>query len=117
MQRQPESLQEAIVYFSDPDRCLEYVKAWRWANGVTCPRCGSKAVAFLANQRRWQCSTHHPRRQFSVKVGTIFEDAPLDLDKWMVANCKNSVNSYEIARALRVPRNRNYELFPRFHHQ
>jgi transposase-like protein len=103
---QPKTLQEAIVYFSDPDRCLDYVKAWRWPDGiVVCPTCGKKNARFLEKQRLWQCSTHHSKRQFSVKVGTIMEDSPLGLDKWLVAmwlvaNCKNGVSSCEIARAL-----------------
>jgi hypothetical protein len=71
------------------------VQTWRWPDGIViCPTCGSKKVKFLENQKRWQCSSHHSKRQFSVKVGTIFEDSPLGLDKWLVAmwlvaNCKN----------------------------
>jgi transposase-like protein len=105
----PQTLQEAIVYFSDPMTCLEYLVARRpeWNNGVVCPRCGSSRVGFLKNQLRWQCSERHPRRQFSVKVGTIFEDSPLGLEKWLPAmwlilNCKNGISSCEIARALGV---------------
>src|SRR5580700_7185264 len=95
---QPKTLQEAIVYFSDPDRCFDYVKAWRWPDGVVvCPTCGKKNPGFLAKQRLWQCSNRHPRRQFSVKVGTIMEDSALRLDKWLVAmwlvaNCKNGIS-------------------------
>ncbi len=79
----------------------------RWPSGVTCPTCGSPKVGFLANQRRWQCIIKHPKRQFSVKVGTIFEDSPLGLDKWLpavwlVVNCKNGISSYEIHRDLGV---------------
>ncbi len=109
MKPEPESLQEAIVYFSDPNNCVEYLVARRWPDGkVTCPICGSDRVsAYDPKYRTWQCSTHHPRRRFSVKVGTIFEDSPIRLDKWltavwMIANCKNGVSSYEIARDLRV---------------
>ena len=101
------TLQEAILYFSDPNRCLEYVVARRWPNGVLCPTCGRSDVTFLSKQRRWQCKGRHLRRQFSAKVGTIFEDSPLGLDKWLIAmwlvvNCKNGVSSYEIHRALGV---------------
>ncbi len=104
---QPTTLQEAIVYFSDADNCLSYMVARRWPNGVFCPTCGRDDVRFLANQRKWQCKSIHPRRQFSVKVGTIFEDSPLGLDKWlmavwMITNCKNGVSSYEIQRAIGV---------------
>src|ERR1700674_1251080 len=100
---EPKTLQEAIQYFTDADNCLKYLAHKRWPNGVTCPICGSAKVGFLAKQRRWQCNTRHPRRQFSVKVGTILEDSPLGLDKWLpcvwlVTNCKNGVSSYEIHR-------------------
>lgn len=106
-QKQPETLQEAVVFFSDPDRCLEYVVSRRWPNGVTCPACGSADVRFLKNQRRWECRAKHAKRQFSAKNGTIFEDSALGLDKWLVAmwlvvNCKNGVSSYEIHRALGI---------------
>ncbi len=79
----------------------------RWPDGVICPRCGSKELAFLKTRRLWKCKTKHPKEQFSAKVGTVFEDSPIGLDKWfaatwMVANCKNGVSSYEIHRALGV---------------
>ena len=107
MASEPKTLQAAIIYFSDPDNCLNYVVSKRWPNGVVCPTCGSERVGFLANQRRWQCSERHPKRQFSVKVGTIFEDSPLGLDKWLpcvwlITNCKNGISSWEIHRALGV---------------
>ena len=108
MATEPTSLQEAIVYFADPDNCREYVVRRRWPNGeVTCPTCGCKDLIFLANQNRWQCRNKHPKRQFSLKTGTIYEDSPLGLDKWLcatwlVSNCKNGVSSCEVARALNV---------------
>jgi transposase-like protein len=109
MERTPEpiSLQEAVEYFSNPDNCREYVVARRWPNGVECPTCGCKDVVFLANQNRWQCRNKHSKRQFSLKTGTIYEDSPLGLDKWLVAtwlvsNCKNGVSSCEVGRALHI---------------
>jgi transposase-like protein len=104
---EPQTLQEAIVYFADPDNCLKYLAAKRWPNGVTCPTCGSAEVIFLANQRRWKCRTKHPLQQFSVKVGTVMEDSPIPLDKWLLAmwqvvNCKNGVSSYEVHRAIGI---------------
>jgi len=107
MTQEPKSLQEAIVYFSNPDNCIDYLAVRRWPNGVTCPGCGSPKVSFNANRRTWKCGSHHPKREFSVKVGTIFEDSPISLDKWLTAtwmltNCKNGVSSYEIARNVRV---------------
>ena len=103
----PITLQEAIIYFSSPDNCLDYLVAKRWPKGVTCPTCGSERVKFNPARRVWQCSSHHTKRQFSVKVGTIFEDSPIGLDKWltamwMIANDKNGISSYEIARGLGV---------------
>jgi transposase-like protein len=108
MNREPESLQEAIVYFSNPDNCIDYLAIRRWPDGkVICPTCGSDKVKFNSDRRLWQCSTHHPKRQFSVKVGTVMEDSAISLDKWltatwMVTNCKNGVSSYEIARDVKV---------------
>ena len=107
MSYEPKSLQEAIVYFSNPDNCIDYLAVRRWPKGVTCPGCGATKVSFNAKRRTWKCGSHHPKREFSVKVGTIFEDSPITLDKWLTAtwmltNCKNGVSSYEIARDLRI---------------
>jgi transposase-like protein len=104
---EPKSLQEAIVYFSNPDNCVEYLAKRRWPKGVSCPSCGSERVSYNGKRRTWKCSTHHPKREFSIKVGTIFEDSPIGLDKWLAAtwmltNCKNGISSYEVGRALRV---------------
>ena len=103
----PKTLQEAIKFFAEPGNCLAYMVSIRWPDGVECPTCGRKDVVFLANQNKWQCKSVHHHRQFSVKVGTIFEDSPISLDKWLVAvwmitNCKNGVSSYEIGRDLGI---------------
>src|SRR5579872_6354601 len=103
----PNTLQEAILYFADPDNCRGYLVAHRWPKGVTCPRCSSDSVIFQPKYNRWQCGKKHDLRQFTAKTGTIFEDSPLGLDKWltamwMVVNCKNGVSSYEIHRAIGV---------------
>lgn len=107
MGKKVSTLQEAITYFSNPVNCREYVVSRRWPNGVTCPNCGSKNVKFSEKHNRWQCSSHHDKRQFTIKTGTIFEDSPLGLDKWLcamwqVVNCKNGVSSYEVHRAIGV---------------
>lgn len=105
---EPTTLIEAIRYFADPDRCLAYMKELRWPDGVVrCPTCGRDDVRFISTRRVWECKDKHPRRQFSIKVGTIFEDSPIGLDKWlaaiwMIANAKNGVSSYEVSRALGV---------------
>lgn len=101
----PKTLLGAIRYFANPDRCLEFLARLRWPNGPICPRCGGVEHSFLKTRQLWKC--HACKKQFSVKVGTIFEDSPVGLDKWlpalwMVVNCKNGVSSYEIARALGV---------------
>jgi transposase-like protein len=105
--KHPETLIEAVRYFSNPDTCIEHVAALRWPHGIACPTCGRVDVSYLEKQKRWQCKSRHAKRQFSVKIGTIFEDSPLGLDKWlpavwMIVNAKNGVSSYEIARALGV---------------
>jgi transposase-like protein len=104
---EPHTLQEAIVYFSSPINCRNYIVVRRWRNGVVCPRCGGESVVFSEKHNRWQCNKRHDRRQFTVKTGTIFEDSPLGLDKWltamwMIANCKNGISSWEIHRAIKV---------------
>src|ERR1017187_2994671 len=85
MAAEPNTLQEAIVYFSDPANCREYLVARRWPNGVTCPRCTSKDILFLEKYNRWHCRAKHPAPQFTLKTGTIMEDSPIGLDKWMSA--------------------------------
>jgi transposase-like protein len=106
--RTPKTLQAAIVYFSNPDNCIEYLVAQRWPDGnVVCPTCGANDVRFIQTRRMFQCKNKHPRKQFSIKVGTIMEDSPIGLDKWllamwMVTNCENGVSSYEIHRAIGV---------------
>jgi transposase-like protein len=108
MSAKPKTLQQAILYFADPDNCLNFMVGLRWPDGVVvCPTCGRNDVVFLQNQRKWQCKSVHSKRQFSAKVGTILEDSPISLDKWliaiwMIANCKNGVSSYEVARALGI---------------
>jgi len=108
MEAEPKTLQEAIVHFSNPDNCINFLAAKRWKDGVVrCPTCGSEKVTYLKSRRVWQCKTRHPKAQFSIKVGTIFEDSAIGLDKWltamwMVANCKNGVSSHELHRAIGV---------------
>jgi transposase-like protein len=102
----PTTLQEAIGYFSDDTRALDFMVSLRWQNGkVTCPHCQADKVTFLATQKRWKCKGC--RKQFSAKVGTIFEDSALPLSKWfpafwLIVNAKNGISSYEIHRALGV---------------
>jgi len=103
----PKTLQDAIIYFADADNCIQYMKDHRWPNGVICPTCGRKDVTWLDTQKKWQCKSAHAKRQFTAKVGTVFEDSPLGLEKWlpaawMICNAKNGISSYEIHRALGV---------------
>lgn len=102
----PSNLADAIAYFSDPDQALSFLVELRWPDGVRCPRCASdKDPMFLAARRVWKCRSC--RKQFSIKIGTIFEDSPLGLGKWLpalwcLANSKNGISSYELARLLGV---------------
>jgi transposase-like protein len=104
----PTTLQQAILYFSDAKRCNDFMISVRWKDGkVRCPYCGSDKITYLENVNRFKCYGKHPKAQFSLKVGTIFEDSPLGLDKWLAAvwlvvNCKNGISSYELARDLGV---------------
>jgi len=102
----PNTLQEAIIYFSDPDRALQYALNLRFPDGlISCPRCGSEKHSFIKTRRIWMC--YGCKKQFSLKVGTIFEDSALGLDKWMCAywlicNSKNGISSCELARSIGV---------------
>ena len=104
----PESLQAAIIHFADYENCHRLLVDLRWPDGrVICPRCGSDKVTYLENARVWKCYGKHEKPKFSLKVGTIFEDSPIGLDKWLVAfwlvmNCKNGISSCEMARDLKV---------------
>lgn len=105
MTDKPQTLQQAIVYFSDKDIAHQYLVDLRWSDGVICPNCGGKEHSYLTTRKTWKCKTC--KKQFSVKVGTIFENSPIGLDKWlsavwMIANAKNGISSLEIHRALGV---------------
>lgn len=107
MATEPKTLQEAILYFANPANCREYLVARRWPDGVICPRCGSKNVLFLEKYNRWHCRAKHDAPQFTLKTGTIMEESPIGLDKWLAAmwqivNCKNGISSYEVAKAIGV---------------
>jgi len=104
----PETLHDAIKYFANEDHALGFMKSIRWPDGVVkCPRCGSENVFFLATRRIWKCKSKHEKQQFSVKVGTVLEDSPIALDKWLcafwlIANAKNGISSYELHRSIGV---------------
>jgi transposase-like protein len=107
MENELTTLLDAIRYFSDEQVCIDTVAAMRWPKGVQCPAClmPDARQHWLKNQRRWQC--RDCGKQYSVKVNTIFEDSPISLQKWLpamwlLANCKNGVSSYEIARDIGV---------------
>lgn len=102
----PKTLQQAIIRFSDESECINFVASLRWPDGVAvCPRCESTESSFLSTRNVWKCK--ECKKQFSVKLGTIFEGSPIGLNKWLVAvwliaNCKNGVSSYELHRAIDV---------------
>lgn len=102
------TLQEAIVYFSDFENCRKLMVQLRWPDGnIRCPHCGSQKVTYLLKTRIWKCYTGHKKPTFSLKTGTIFEDSPLSLDKWLaglwlLVNCKNGISSCEVARDLGI---------------
>jgi transposase-like protein len=102
---EPQTLLEATRYFSDPDVCVQFVAKMRWPDGPVCPRCDGREYSYLTTRRLWKCKAC--KKQFSVKVGTIFEDSAIPLDKWLVAtwliaNSKNGISSHELGRALGI---------------
>ena len=101
----PDNLREVIQYFSDVDTCHEFLASVRWPDGAQCPACESTSHSYIRTRRIWKCKDCG--RQYSVKLGTVFEDSPIALDKWLcavwlVVNCKNGVSSYELARDLKI---------------
>jgi len=104
----PKTLQEAIQFFSDYENCRKFMVAVRWPDGIVkCPRCQSDKITYLQNARVYKCNGKHLRQKFSLKIGTVFEDSPIPLEKWlpalwMLVSCKNGISSYEIHRALGV---------------
>ena len=119
MNTEPKTLQQATVYFANPDNCVAFLMARRWPDGVVkCPLCDAEGAKYLPARRVWQCKTRHPGSQFSIKVGTIFEDSAISLDKWlmamwMVANCRNGVSSHEIKRSVGVTQKSAWHLLHR----
>lgn len=108
MSNSPSTLQEAIIYFAEPMNANTFLAGLRWEDGKPrCPHCGSDRVAYLASVNRYKCYGNHPKAQFSLKVGTIFEDSPIGLDKWLCAlwlivNSRNGISSCEMARSLGI---------------
>jgi transposase-like protein len=104
----PQTLQQAIQFFSDYENCRLFMISVRWADGkVRCPICDSQKVTYLEKARLYRCYEKHPKQKFSLKIGTVFEDSPIPLEKWLpatwlLASCRNGISSYEIARALGV---------------
>jgi len=104
----PKTLLEAIRFFEDAETCRLFMIATRWEDGIVrCPRCGSDNVSYMPNAKQYHCKAKHEKPKFSLKVGTIFEDSPIGLEKWLpaawlISNCKNGISSYELARALGV---------------
>jgi transposase-like protein len=103
----PTNLLEAIRYFQDPDVANQFVASFRWPDGPECPACGGKELGYIKTRRLWQCRNKECKKQFSVKVGTIFEDSPIELDKWiaavwLIANARNGVSSHEVGRSIGV---------------
>ncbi|HEY5233115.1 MAG TPA: IS1595 family transposase [Verrucomicrobiae bacterium] len=103
----PKTLKEATAHFADADTALKFAVEMRWPDGVKCPRCGSVHVSFTAKRRVWTCEDCPNRRQFSFKVGTVMEDSPIGLDKWLlgmwlVGSAKNGISSHELSRALGI---------------
>src|SRR5260370_20039304 len=102
------TLREAVIYFKDYDNCLKFRVELRWPDGmVLCPRCNSDDVVYLDKARVWKCCSKHDSPKFSLKTGTVFEDSPLGLDKWlpavwMIVNDKNGISSWELHRAIGV---------------
>src|ERR1035438_2610937 len=107
MEQEPKTLQQVTLMAADPDKAREYVVPRRWADQGVCATCGSETPKFQPKHNRWQCTNRHPRRQFTLKTGTVMEDSPLGLDKWLmamwlVASNRNGISSWELHRAIGI---------------
>lgn len=118
MEQEPRTLMEAIGYFADPDVARKHWLELRWPNGMTCPTCGGTDVWYIPTSRKWECKEHHDHKRFSAKVGTIFEDSNIPLDKllveiWMIANCERGVGCREMGRALGIAQKSAWQMTSR----
>jgi transposase-like protein len=108
MASEPKTLQQAILYFDDFENCKQFMIGLRWPTGkIACPRCGAEKVTWLEKPRVWKCYAKHEKPTFTLKTGTIFEDSPIALEKWLpavwlIVTCKNGISSYEISRDLGI---------------
>jgi transposase-like protein len=108
MEQPIKTLQQAIQHFTDPENCRKFMVFVRWPDGTPrCPYCGATKLTWMAKANVYRCYGDHKKQKFSLKVGTVFEDSPIGLDKWLPAlwllcNCKNGISSYELHRALGV---------------
>ena len=106
--KEPKSLQQAILHFADFENCKAFMVSLRWPDGVVkCPRCGSDKVFWIEKERVWKCYGKHDHAKFSLKTGTVMEDSPIGIDKWLAAlwlvvNCKNGISSGEMAKDLDI---------------
>jgi transposase-like protein len=118
----PKTLLDAIRFFEDAENCRLFMIATRWADGIVrCPRCGSSDVSYMPNAKQYHCKAKHEKSKFSLKVGTIFEDSPIGLEKWLpaawlISNCKNGISSYEVARALGITQKSAWHMLHRLRH-
>lgn len=116
--RRPTSLNEASRTFRSSRNCRDYLISRRWPQGITCPHCGSNAVYVDATRDGWECATRHPKRKFTLKTGTLFEDSPLGLDKWlvliwMVANTAGGLTTLDVAHKLGVTQKTAWSMLQR----
>lgn len=122
MKEFPKTLQQAVRYFSDDFVCIEVIAQMRWLDGqATCPKCSSTENTFMKSRKVWQCKNNECKKQFSVKVGTIFEDSAIGLDKWLMAmwllaNAKNGISSYELHRGLGITQKSAWFVLHRIRH-
>jgi transposase-like protein len=118
----PKTLQDAIKHFADYSNCHNFMVEIRWSDGqIKCPACGSCRIRYIRTRCQWECREHHPKRRFSLKTGTIMEDSPMPLEKWLAAmwvevNCKNSISSWELHRALGVTQKTAWFMLHRIRH-
>lgn len=100
-----DSLIEVLEYFDSEQKCVDYFQLKRWGDNPICPHCDHSKIYKFSDGKRFKCAKC--RKQFTVRVGTIFEGSNISFRKWFAAIClivnhKKGISSYQLARDVRV---------------
>jgi transposase-like protein len=105
--QQFKNFKELLKYFSDDNKCREYLEEQRWHGTPICPHCGNRGAYKLKDGKTYKCKNRECYKKFTVTVGTIYENGKLPLSTWfaavyIVTAHKKGISSYQLARDLGV---------------